>query len=201
MLVVLGGLDEQLVGDLLVELGLAGPDHVGRARRGIGVDGVALAKLARQPHQVGVDVGGCDVPQPLVFVREIDRAPVTELADRQVGEILQGGIGIERAGEELARGREEGHSLRRTALVLVDAGMIEGLGRVLRGGEHEGPLLLVELVGRAEAQGDGAERAAPDRERDHGEGREQDVRLAQARVPVAELNGRLGPDRLARPDR
>jgi len=102
VLVVLGDRGEHLVRDLVDDLRRALLDDLGGPRRGVGARGVALADAARERHLVGIDVRDghrADVPVP---VGQADRAPVGELRDRELGDLLERALVVQRRGEQRA---------------------------------------------------------------------------------------------------
>ena len=84
MLLVLGSLAEQLVGDLGIQLGLAGPDHLVDAGRRVRLRGVALAHLEGPLAHIGIGVRERLAVEPAAVGGEIDRHPVGHLGDGQV---------------------------------------------------------------------------------------------------------------------
>ncbi len=95
VILVAGRRDEQLVGDMRVEFGLPGADHVGRTRRGVGVDGVVGSKLPPPAHFVGVGVSDGDGVDGAVRIEEVDRAPVGEAGDAEPGDLIERGLVVE----------------------------------------------------------------------------------------------------------
>ena len=102
VLLVLRGLDEQLVRDLGDQHRLARPHHGVAAHRRVRLRRVALAQRARQldPRRVGVRQR--DLPQRAAVVGQLDRAPVGHPRDRERRDPLQRLLVGERRRERLA---------------------------------------------------------------------------------------------------
>ena len=202
VLLVARRLHQHLVADLGVELGLAGADHLRRADLRVGIDRVASPQLLGQPDAARVGVRDRDVAQVAVLVDELDPAPVGDPPNGEVGELAQARVGVEGAGEQLARLREVGEALADQPLSLIEARTIERLRRLLGRGQEEALLLGVEFAGGREAEGQGPEGGALDGEGDHGQrGESEPTTRAAAGSAILELGRRRGPDGLARSDR
>ena len=111
MLLVARAGDEQLVGDLGVELGLAGADHLVDAGRVLVAGGVGALELAREGDLVGVRVRDGDVVQRAAGRDQVDRAPVRDPRHRELGHLRQRLLVVQRGGQRLAHAREEGQLL------------------------------------------------------------------------------------------
>jgi hypothetical protein len=102
MLLVDGDLHEQLVGHLLDQLGLAGPDDLGRAGRRGRVERVAAADLLRPPQLRRIAMrqrGPLDRP---VGLDELDEAPVGQLRDDEPDDQVGGLLEAERGRQQVA---------------------------------------------------------------------------------------------------
>jgi hypothetical protein len=107
MLVVLCCGGEHRVRDLVDELrtpvahdlrGARGPGHGHR---------VALTDAAGERHLVRIDVGDRNPPEVAVAVGQAHQAPVSELRDGKLGDLLQRSLVVQRRREELASTRQQ----------------------------------------------------------------------------------------------
>ena len=89
MLLVLGALPQQLVGDLGIELGLAGPDHLVDAGRRVRGRRVAPAHLERPLAHVWIGMRQRLAVEPAAIGGEVDDDPVGHLGHREVGHLHQ----------------------------------------------------------------------------------------------------------------
>ena len=84
VLVIDGARDEQLVRNIRVELGFAGPNHLRNAGSGIGVGWVTPAQLMRPPDFVRVHMRYSELFRLTVLVYDADSAPVGKVRDDQL---------------------------------------------------------------------------------------------------------------------
>ena len=108
MLLVLGGVDEQLFGDLRPQLRLAGGQHLMQPAVGARLGRVALGELLGQRDLVGVDVRdrhALDLADAVA--REVDADPVGHPGHGEVRDCRQRRLVVERVGEHAARLGEE----------------------------------------------------------------------------------------------
>ena len=108
MLLVLGRLDDQLVGDVRPQLRLAGGEHLVQPAVGARLGGVAIGELLRQRDLRRVDVLDRHALRlERAVAGEVDAAPVGHAGDGQLGDRGQRRLVVERAGEQAARLGEE----------------------------------------------------------------------------------------------
>ena len=110
--------DHLLLGDLGQQQRLAGSDDLRGTAAGARAGRVALAHPLGELDLDGVDVRDRDVAQFAVGVREIDRAPVAEVAHAQLGDRGQRVVHVERCVERGAHVGQEAHARQRGALVI-----------------------------------------------------------------------------------
>ena len=101
MLRALGDRLPEGVGDHRVELGATGPQHLGDADRRRRIGRVA-ADFAGQGLLGGVGVFGLDPPDRAVRRGQEDGAPVGEARHGEGGQAVEGGLVVERGGQDLA---------------------------------------------------------------------------------------------------
>jgi hypothetical protein len=77
------GLDERLVGNVWVQLGHAGAQHLSEALFGIEPLGLVPAQLGRRRKLVRVAVGDHDLLAQSAGIHEIDRTPICDLRHRE----------------------------------------------------------------------------------------------------------------------
>ena len=108
MLLVLGRLDDQLVGDVRPQLRLAGGEHLVQPAVGARLGRVAIGELLRQRDLRRVDVLDRHALRlERAVAGEVDAAPVGHAGDGQLGDRGQRRLVVERAGEQAARLGEE----------------------------------------------------------------------------------------------
>src|SRR6185437_13145726 len=93
---------DELVRYLRIDLGLTGSDHVRDAPGRIPVDRVAPPKLFRKRDLGRIGVSDRDAPDSAATIEKIDRAPIGEAGDRKVSDVVEGGLVVERGGEQRA---------------------------------------------------------------------------------------------------
>ena len=105
MLLVLRRRGEHLVGDVVADLRDPVAQDLGGAAGSVDRRRVALADAAGERDLLGIDVGDGDGAQEAVAVGHAHRAPVGELGHRELGDLLQRALVVQRRGQQLARAR------------------------------------------------------------------------------------------------
>ena len=103
MLVVLGGRREHLLGDLVDELRPPVAQDLRRAGGRVDARRIALADAPRERDLLRIDVRDGDRADEAVAVGHAHGAPVGELRNRELGDLLQRALVVQRRGQQLAR--------------------------------------------------------------------------------------------------
>ena len=160
---------DHLVGDLGVVLGLSGADHVRRAGRRLRVGGEAVLQFPRQLHLRLVGVRRRHLPDGAVLLEELNRAPVDEVRHRDLRDVPEGLLVVERRGEDLAGADQELGACACCAALVEQPCVVDGEREVAREVAREADVartVVTSLPGRE--QGERAERLrARDQRHDH----------------------------------
>ncbi len=115
-------LAQQLVGNLLEQLGLSCPDDVRDAVRRMRVRRILLGKLVGPAHFLGIGMSDRETLDRSILSDHVDRAPVGKAWDGEGREVRERSFVVERRCEELARFGDEPMVLGETTLRLVEVG-------------------------------------------------------------------------------
>ena len=158
MLVIDRRLDEKLVGNVLVEKGLARTADQPQPLLGIELVGIERAQALGHVELARVDVRNRDRLACTFLVEQVDAAPVGDLGDGETCHVAKRLLVVQRGGQHLTGAREElhsqGRSLRgRHVLDDRDGGLDRAAGLAHGGRLQHHPLLLARLpVHRAHRQ-------------------------------------------------
>ena len=92
MLGVDGGTLEKGVGDLGIELRSTGPHHLRHPHLAMGVGRVPGLELSSQRDAGRVEVRHRHVPDRVRVVHQVDRAPVRQAGDHELGQLVERGL-------------------------------------------------------------------------------------------------------------
>ena len=155
-------------------------------------------QLHRPGDLVRVDVRDCHALDLPLLVEDVDRAPVGEPRDRDLGQPSQRLLVVERRRKQLARLGEERHPCFRDLQRFVEARALECLRGLTREGELQSAAVSVEVLVGREGERQAADRPALDDERQAHERVRPLARRTERGVPLQPVLLGAKEDRFAR---